>query len=1616
MNNPYEEHGLKQMQNKKKSNNSLLIRSLHSKKSNLTNENELNTIQRNKINANSHALETLSDAALNVKNMLSDFLVNADEDDKKIYHIDDELKRIRNNNDIDCLNLFNNMNEDGDNLKENEEYTYFRNFNNNDNLNISHLKNLFDLDKKIVKRGKRVSLLLPKSKEIEKNDENFIRNNKTIKYGPSSIGKKLTKNSNDDEHILKSNFTMKKIKKKKTKKSNKNLIHIHSPVHSPIKKQLSKFSNEAFKLENPEIEKEKRKNFINEKDKKIISGLKNKIGFDEIENQKIIIKSNSIKTPKKKIQFVLNKKEDNEIKPCKSLNESLDMIPDNNIEEEINNSNFYTRNFKTKDEFGENKLNKKKLALQQLSQSYKFGKDKHKIRKYFNLEKKELSDLCDNLRNSITLKSKTNTSENENNITNNTDNIIDKKKTLKKSHDQLLRILTINNKEELKSEPEIFNMKDDKTLLLKNNEESSFESDENNTDRLLKEYHFRRLTKPNGLVYDSISDEESLQEIEGELYFNPNGNFIYYYDLILFILSFYAVIFPPLDLAFNHESATYFLSFSLIMNFVIDIFFIIDFFLGFFTAFLDFEETLISNNKSIVIHYLLGWFFVDLLSGIPINSIFIIIEYKKSNNSLILTYVDYSWKVYQLFRFFKLLKLLKTCSNNSFTNSLINFINEYEILEKWFTLFVYIGTFFVSMHLLSCIFIFLAQLEHPNWVYTYNFEFNHDNIDIYFASFYYICATVFTIGYGDIISVSSYEKFFNLILLVFGMVIYSYIISALSNYVQSVDSKTLEYKNKLAILEQIKVTYDKMPQILYDKISKFLIYRLHNEKRDKNDIMENIPLTVKNQLIMEMYKDIINNFMFFKNFDNSDFIIKVILALKPIQASRNERLVNEGDYIEEIIFVKKGILSLEIPLPIIINENTNDNIVETNLNKQKTNTGPIRISKILDPNNTLNKNLTNNEIDTQTIQELKKENPKTFEVQYVKIIEIRRNEHFGDVLMFLNKRSPLSVKVKTKISELFLLQKTDALEISMSFPTIWRKIIKKSLFNMEQIERLVNKTLKLFFLHYHGGKKRGSFLFRDLKNNKYRESKTLLDVFNNNNDELYKLKTIPTILSQYEEEEEEDDEEEEEEEEESENESNNESESKNESNKGNENENNKENEGEKNILQKSRKFETNIKTIIKEVDENSYASDIESSNNNKKDSLKTAESKKESNYSVSKLEDKDSKLKSNKNSDSNLGNSKIEIDSSSNFDNNSLKTNKTNIKNNLIDMSNDNISYDDKEKDKRTLSSNNKTYQYSLEEINNESMPFEQPFIINENETLSSNLIPYSLKMQNNYQDHNKNFLFDESLRQNKSLNKNFIDNKTEYFKITLDNENIENNEEDNDNENNNTNLYNYSSFEYLTIQSNEDFSLKRNKKVEDENKNIDNKLNINRVNSSPIAYNLQNKLKNNLTNKSFIENSESINEKKNSTIRKNKQRSSFDQKLRRISFEEKNLPFSTFIKTQNTGKRKKKSTSNLLNDIKEKLSTISLENGLNEKIENDLQKKEHSKSVIKDPNVKKDHSHMLDLIINNIEKNSLNLNNPQYFYSTYFSSMMDKEENKPKKTLNDRLKKIVNLVKFKNH
>ena len=82
---------------------------------------------------------------------------------------------------------------------------------------------------------------------------------------------------------------------------------------------------------------------------------------------------------------------------------------------------------------------------------------------------------------------------------------------------------------------------------------------------------------------------------------------------------------------------------------------------------------------------------------------------------------------------------------------------------------------------------------------------------------------------------------------------------------------------------------------------------------------------------------------------------------------------------------------------------------------------------------------------------------------YVKLLDICRNEHYGDIMMFLNQRSPLSVRVSSRIVELFSLKKTDVIEISMLFPNIWKEIITNSIYNMHQINILIKKTLTFFY-------------------------------------------------------------------------------------------------------------------------------------------------------------------------------------------------------------------------------------------------------------------------------------------------------------------------------------------------------------------------------------------------------------------------------------------------------------------------------------------------------------------------------------------------------------------------
>ena len=607
-----------------------------------------------------------------------------------------------------------------------------------------------------------------------------------------------------------------------------------------------------------------------------------------------------------------------------------------------------------------------------------------------------------------------------------------------------------------------------------------------------------RILSHKKLVYDSLDDEEIIEDaISDNFYLYPNDKIVLIIDFLILIFTFWSMIYKPLNLALNNcdiiNSIASF-TFENILNIFIDLLFIFDLIINFFKAYYNFDEQLVTKSEKIIINYFKGYFFVDFISSIPYYSILKLLSYKKNKNLLfpIKCTKYYNHEIhdrYQILDLLKLVKLMKCISNNIISNFILNYLNQFKFFENWSFLLSNILMSLLILHLTACLHIFISSTAYPNWI-TYKKLDTSSFITIYLTSIYFLITTVTSVGYGDIIGSTFTEIIFQIFLLIVGIIAYSWLISSISNYVKENNKQSEIFNQKLGILNDIKLEHPKMPQDLYDKIYLHLEYINLRQKKDKSSLINCLPHSVKKPLLYEMYKPIIENFNFFKNFKNSEFINRVISKLKPVLSVKNDLLLEQGEIIEDAIFVKQGRLSLEVKIDIdhpeksvekLLNEEYFFGIENNEIYQKSAFGGVINMTSFNHNQSIINKKNLYNLYSGNTLKENDNQkrmksivtNPQgETEIQkhpntninyiHLRILDIRKNEHFGTLLMFLNKRSPLTLRVKTKKAELFFLKKIDAVEISTSYPNIWKRVNKKSFHNLKQIKKIMKNIIKHF--------------------------------------------------------------------------------------------------------------------------------------------------------------------------------------------------------------------------------------------------------------------------------------------------------------------------------------------------------------------------------------------------------------------------------------------------------------------------------------------------------------------------------------------------------------------------
>ena len=592
-------------------------------------------------------------------------------------------------------------------------------------------------------------------------------------------------------------------------------------------------------------------------------------------------------------------------------------------------------------------------------------------------------------------------------------------------------------------------------------------------------------------VYDSLDDEEYEDIEENSFYFKPDSIFIYIIDFLIFSTSFIGLFYFPIHLA---ESFFYigFKSKDVLFYFT-DFIFIIDLIIGFFKAYYNFEEYLIIKSSLIIKNYFQNWFISDFICCIPFYTILKL--FKKEtlfNGCYDNCYFDFKGNnLYHLLALIKIAKILKVLSSNIFLKSISNQLMKNNFINDWGNVFKYLFLFISILNIGSSVFIFVARNSYPNWIL--DLDINKTNfVNIYICSIHHIITTMTTIGYGDIVPKSNTEKIFEVISLIVSTCLYSWIVSSASNYIKKMNEKYIKFEKNKEILDEININYPLMNEYLYERIYQFLSYGKSHEEVDKNIILESLPYSIRNELLIQMYDPIINNFKLFRYFENSEFIIRFVSLLKPMVCSKDDILVNEGDFMEDIIFNNSGILSIDVCIDLNKpKESIEEYLTKYNLGKKKNNVSfnqdqkrsnkSLSSSKYSFVTAKLSQLSSNNVFSTIGMNDnhfIYKKSKNEKNLKFIKILYIRRKEYFGTVLMFLNEKSPIYIRVHSKKAEIFLLRKTDVVNLSSDYPKIWDKMNGKSLFNFEQIKNIISRKLTSF-CNYNGIRTKLLFIKKD---------------------------------------------------------------------------------------------------------------------------------------------------------------------------------------------------------------------------------------------------------------------------------------------------------------------------------------------------------------------------------------------------------------------------------------------------------------------------------------------------------------------------------------------------------
>ncbi|EFA05339.2 Potassium voltage-gated channel protein eag-like Protein [Tribolium castaneum] len=428
---------------------------------------------------------------------------------------------------------------------------------------------------------------------------------------------------------------------------------------------------------------------------------------------------------------------------------------------------------------------------------------------------------------------------------------------------------------------------------------------------------FQNLLSPQNQVKKNIGDVLSLgADVLPEYKLqNPrihNWTILHYspfkavWDWIILILVMYTAIFTPYVAAFllnepdnNRKNKKYGEDPIVIIDLIVDVTFIIDILINFRTTYVSGNDEIVSDPVRIAIHYLKGWFFIDLVAAVPFDLLFFGSD------------TDETTTLIGLLKTARLLRLVRVARK-------IDRYSEYGAA----VLLLLMATFALIAHWLACIWYAIGNAENHSkigWLEilandTHQF-YGPNNTggpsikSRYVTALYFTFTSLTSVGFGNVAPNTDAEKIFTICVMLAGSLMYASIFGNVSAIIQRLYSGTARYHTQMLRVREF-IRFHQIPNPLRQRLEEYFQHAwAFTNGIDMNSVLKGFPECLQADICLHLNRNLLQNCSVFDG-ASPGCLRAFTLKFKTTHAPPGDTLVHRGDVLSSLYFISRG--SIEI--------------------------------------------------------------------------------------------------------------------------------------------------------------------------------------------------------------------------------------------------------------------------------------------------------------------------------------------------------------------------------------------------------------------------------------------------------------------------------------------------------------------------------------------------------------------------------------------------------------------------------------------------------------------------------------------------------------------------------